>query len=161
MNDTNQRLSGYTRFGALLVIIGLLLAIDSFFKLSLVYKLWPVLITIIGVGFIGIFRLRYRKEALYIGIGIYLIGFSVLALYCNFTTWTALSDLWPVFIAILGLSLIGAFMFGLRQRMHLLLGLLLVSLSAVFFFVFAIDTGLWWTAFIFTGISILIAELSK
>ena len=161
MNSINQRLSSHGRFGLILVVIGLLLAIDSILKLSLIYKLWPVLITIVGVGFIGIFKQRDRKEPLYLSVGIYFIGFSFLALYCNVTSWSVLSTLWPLFIAILGIALIGSFIFCRHRRMQLLLGLLLISLSTVFFFVFTLDSRLWWTGFILGGISILASELAK
>lgn len=161
MNGINHRLSSHVRFGIILVVIGLLLAIDTILKLSLIYKLWPVLITIVGVGFIGIFKQRSRKEPLYIDIGIYFIGFSILALYCNFTSWSALSKLWPLFIAILGLSLVGGFIFCRRHYLQLLMGLLLISLSIVFFFVFTLDSRLWWTGFILGGISILVSEMAK
>ena len=161
MDTIKQRLSSHGRFGIILVIIGLLLAVDSILKLSLIYKLWPVLITVVGVGFIGIFRQRARKEPLYLSVGIYFIGFSILALYCNFSSWTTLSTLWPLFIAILGIALIGSFIFCRRQRIQLLLGLLLLSLCTVFFFVFTLDSRLWWTGFILGGISILVSELAK
>lgn len=161
MNGINQRLTSHGRFGIILVIIGLLLAADSILKLSLIHKLWPVLITIIGIGFIGIFRQRARKEPLYLGTGIYLVGFSLLALYCNFTSWSSLATLWPLFITILGVALIGSFIFCRHRRMQLLLGLLLISLSAVFFFIFTLDSRLWWTGFILAGLSILAAELAK
>lgn len=161
MNSINHRLGSHGRFGIILVIIGMLLAVDSLLKLSLIYRLWPVLITIVGAGFIGIFKKRARKEALYLSVGIYFIGFSFLALYCNFTAWSALSTLWPLFIAILGIALIGSFIFCRRQRIQLLLGLLLISLCIVFFFVFSLDNRLWWTGFLLGGISILASELAK
>ena len=161
MSSINRRLNSHTRFGIILVIIGLLLAVDSILKLSLIYRLWPVLITIVGAGFIGIFKQRARKEPLYLSIGIYFIGFSILALYCNFTSWSILSTLWPLFIAILGIALIGSFVFCRRRRIQLLLGLLLISLCIVFFFVFTLDSRLWWTGFILGGISILASELAK
>ena len=145
MNSINQRLSSHGRFGIILVVIGLLLAADSILKLSLIYKLWPILITFVGVGFIGIFKQRARKESLYLSVGIYFIGFSFLALYCNFTSWSILSTLWPLFITILGIALTVSFVCCRRQRMQLLSGLLLISLSIVFFFVFTLDSRLWWT----------------
>ena len=48
-NSTNKRLAFY------LIIIGLFFAIDSFLENAIVYKLWPLLLLNLGVGFIGIF----------------------------------------------------------------------------------------------------------
>jgi hypothetical protein len=43
----------------------------------------------------------------------------------------------------------------------LLPGLLLISLTAVFFFVFAVSVHLWWTAFILAGLSFLISDRTR
>jgi hypothetical protein len=146
-------LSSYGRLGLLLACIGTLLAVDMIAGLSFLYKLWPLLTVILGVGFIGIYARRSRREAVYIGVGIYLIGFSGLALYCNLTSWRVLADLWPLFIGLMGLSFIFGYLFGSRRPLALLGGLLFISLAAVFFFVFGVNPQLWWTVFILAGIS--------
>jgi hypothetical protein len=154
----SQRLSSYGRLGLLLTGLGVLLAIDTLADLSFIYKLWPLLITSLGGGFLGIYVQRCRHEAVYIGVGTYLLGFSGLALYCNFTSWAQMADLWPLFVGFLGLSFCLAYLFGKRSRVLLLPGLLLISLTAVFFFVFAVSVHLWWTAFILAGLSFLIFD---
>jgi hypothetical protein len=161
MNYINGRLSSHGKFAIYLLVIGALLAIDSFTKTSFAYKLWPLLITLIGIGFLGIFWQRAKREFIYLSIGIYFIGFSAIALYCNFTSWSVLSTLWPLFITILGVAFIAAVIFSRRKRLSLLVGLLLLSLSAVFFLIFSVSAQLWWTAFILAGLSILASELAK
>jgi hypothetical protein len=154
----HDHMTSYNRFAIMLFIIGLLLGIDSLWHFSFFYKLWPLIITILGAGFVGIFRTRGRKEAMYLTVGIYLICFSGLALYCDFTSWRKLSTLWPLFVAFSGIAMVFAYIFCQKKKNHLLVGLLLLSLSIVFFFVFSISTGLWWTVFLLAGSSVWIAE---
>ena len=73
--------SSYGRLGVLLAVIGAILAIDTMANLSVLYKLWPALCTVLGIGFIGIYLQRSRHEAMYIGVGSFFIGFSALAFY--------------------------------------------------------------------------------
>ncbi|MGD9201660.1 MAG: hypothetical protein PVI26_08870 [Chitinispirillia bacterium] len=150
--------SSYSRLGFLLAFIGTILAIDTMLNLTFIYKLWPLLITVLGIGFIGIYIRRSRREAIYIGIGVYAIGFSVLALYCSLTTWTALGILWPVFIGLLGLSFVFSYFFGHCRPVMLLVGSLFISLSILFYFVFGLNQKLWWSIFILAGISFIIFD---
>jgi CDP-diglyceride synthetase len=156
-----ERLTSYSRFAILLFIIGGLFGADSLFHLSVAYKLWPLIITILGIGFIGIFRKRDRKEALYLTVGIYLICFSGLALWCDFTRWGTLKTFWPLFIAFLGIALTLAYTICNKTYLWLLIGLLLISTSVVFFFVFSISHDLWWTVFLLAGMSVWIAERDR
>jgi hypothetical protein len=153
--------TSFNRLAMLLIVIGAIFGADTFWHLSLAYRLWPLIITILGTGFLGIFIKRDRHETAYLAVGVYLIGFSGLALYCCFTSWSLLSFLWPLFIAFLGIVFLFIFLFCKKTRTNLLLGLLLVSLSAVFYFVFSVNAHLWWTVFILAGLSILVAELAR
>ena len=152
------KFSSYGRLSFLLAFIGIMLAVDTMADLSFIYRLWPLLATILGTGFIGIYIRRSRREAVYIGIGVYLIGFGGLALYCSLTSWAALASLWPVFIGLMGLSFIFGYFFGRRRPMFLLTGLLFISIAMLFYFVFGQNQRLWWTVFIFASISFLIFD---
>ncbi len=157
----SKQLSSYGRLGVLLTAIGTILAIDVMANVSFLYRLWPILTAILGIGFIGIYARRGRREGAYVGVGVYLIGFSGLALYCSLTTWSRLSALWPMFIGLLGLSIVLGYMFGKRKAGLLLIGLLFISTSAVFFFVFAVSHELWWTVFILTGASLFFFDKAR
>jgi len=152
---TNKRLAIY------LIIIGLLFAVDSFLELSIIYKLWPVITLILGIGFIGIFVKRKARDALFLAIGAYLILFSFLALYCNFTTWRILVHIWPLFIMFFGCALIIQFFFHNENRFVLFLGLLLSFLSVFFILVFSVSGQYWWSIFILVGLSILLSGIGK
>ena len=154
----NPVLSSYGRFGIVLSAIGAILAIDTMADLTVLYKLWPLLCTVLGIGFTGIFLQRSRREAMYIGLGTFFIGFSALALYCNFTSWAALASLWPAFLLLLGISMTFGFLFGSRNPALLLNGLLFISLSIVFYLVFSLSSRLWWSVFILAGGSFVVFD---
>jgi hypothetical protein len=161
LKNGRKNLSSYGRLGILLVGIGAILAIDSFTDRSVMYKLWPLLGVMLGIGFIGIYEQRSRHESPYIGIGSFIVQFSALALYCNFTSWSILSMLWPVFIGMLGVSMFIGFVFGNRSPLLLLSSLLFISLTIVFFLVFNLNHQLWWLTFILAGCSIFIYDKAR
>lgn len=148
----------YKRLGILLIIIGIFLAINSYLGFS-GYKLWPVLSLSLGLAFIGIFR--NHREAIYLAIGVYIVSFSFLALYCNFTLWGNLAYLWPLFITFLGIVFITLFFYYKKKPILLFIGFLLLVLSVFFFLVFSVSAQLWWTIFIFVGLCILLSVKSK
>jgi hypothetical protein len=160
-NGDRIRKNVYSRLALILVAIGLLFAVDAALKLSVVYKLWPLVIAVFGVGMLGIYRKTKPRGILYLGVGTYLCCFSVLALWCNFEGWARLGRLWPLFILFLGAVFVAASLFSPRRRFHLLAGLLLISLSAVFFLVFSLGASYWWTALILGGLSIYAAGKAK
>ena len=146
------------RVAFLLIAFGLLLALDSYLGLSFVYKLWPLLAAAVGIGLVGMFLKGNAKVPAFLVAGVYILCFSALALYCNFTSWAAMAALWPLFIAFLGASLLALFFLAERRRAYILTGLLLVSLSVVFFLTQTLGTNWWWTVLVLAGLSILFAE---
>lgn len=155
------KLSSYGRLGILLALIGTIMAVDTMAELAFIYKLWPLIITVLGIGFIGICIRRSRRESVYMGIGVYIIGFSGLALYCSLTTWTALATLWPVFIALMGAAFVFGYFFGTRKPVLLLAGLLFISLAVLFYSLFSLDQRLWWSIFILAGVSFFIFDRAR
>lgn len=149
------------RLAVLLIVIGAAFAVDSALGLSVAHKLWPLLLTVIAVGLIGIFVKRNARGGLFLMAGVYLLCFSGLALYCNFTNWGILGELWPLFIAFLGLAFVVRFFAGGRKRGQLLLGLLLISIAVVLWLFFALSGGYWWIAFILVGLSLLVSEKAR
>ena len=151
----------YNRFALLLIVIGILLAIDSFFHVSVFLKLWPLLVLVLGVGFIGIFNKQRKRGFTYLVIGIYLILFTILALFCNFTSWSMLAIYWPIFITFLGIVFIATYFYRKTSRATLFIGVVLIILSVYFFLIFSIESDLWWSIFILVGLSIFLARFRK
>jgi hypothetical protein len=149
------------RFGILLLILGMVFSLDTILGYSFAYKLWPVIVLILGIGLMGIYLKRSTRELPYLIGGEYLAFFSLLAVYCNFTSWGMLGRLWPLFITFLGAALITHYFLHTRKRMTLFLGMLLIGLSVFFYSIFSIGGQYWWSIFIIVGLSILISGLGN
>lgn len=146
------------RLAVLLIVIGAMFAADSALELSVVSKLWPLLLTIVAIGLIGIFIKRSARGGGYLAGGVYLLCFSGFALYCSFTDWAMLAAMWPVFIVFLGFAFLAVFFACGRNRWYLLLALLLLSAAVVLWLLLALSGRFWWTAFILVGASLLVWE---
>ena len=146
------------RLALLLIIIGGLFAADSALDLSVAPKLWPLLLTIVAIGLIGIFIKRRERGAGYMASGIYLLCFSGLAMYCNFTDWSMIAVLWPAFIVFMGLSFLSIFFACGRNRWYLLLGLVLITAALVLWLSLSFSGRFWWNSFILVGVNLLIWE---
>ncbi|MFP4520650.1 MAG: hypothetical protein ACLFQK_00745 [Fibrobacterota bacterium] len=155
---SNKTPNSNTRFALLLIIVGFLTALDVISGYRIISKLWPLLVTMLGAGLTGIFIKRGGREALYLIPGVYLVCFSLFALYLNFTSWSSMSFLWPLFILFMGISFMAAFIFCKKHKKYILLSLLLISVSFVFLITGALGGEYWWSVFILIGISILISE---
>lgn len=151
----NIHLNGFVILALFCIISGILLLGENYGILPAVHNLWPVASGALGIGFLLLFRKR-KFESLLVGIGTYLLCFSVLALVCNFTSWRILKHTWPLFIAFLGISLICIFFVATRSFIYLLLGGGLIMLAIFFFFVFSVDPDLWPLSLILFGISVIL-----
>ncbi|MHC4250964.1 MAG: hypothetical protein ACYS9X_17695 [Planctomycetota bacterium] len=151
----------YRRLGVLLMAIGGILAAGSWLKLPTVYKLWPALVLGLGVGFVGIYVKRRGRGAFYLALGEYLVLFSGLAFYLNFTTWRNLAHLWPLFMAFLAVVFGTLFIVGRRRRFVLFLALLLLVSTVFSFLVLSHGSKYWWTAFILAGLSVIASGKGK
>lgn len=160
-NPRESRSPVPTRLAVLLLVVGALFALDAVLNLSIVYKFWPVLVAATAIGLVGIFVKGHARLPMFLAAGVYLFCFSGLALFCNFTSWAVMADLWPLFITFLGAAFVTLFCFQKTRRVYLLAGLLLVSVSVVFFLTLNVSGRLWWTSFLLAGLSILVTEAVK
>lgn len=158
MNSDGFASLSIRRLAYLFIAIGLLVAVDSYLELFFVYKLWPLLVAMVGMGLIGIFVKGNARVPTFLVSGVYLVCFSGLALYCSFTSWAEIALLWPLFITFLGIVFLALFFFQENRRVYILLGLLLISLSVVFFLTQTLGANWWWTVLVLAGLSILFAE---
>ncbi|MHC4874178.1 MAG: hypothetical protein ACYTFY_20195 [Planctomycetota bacterium] len=157
LSINNKRNTTYRRLAVMLIVVGLLFAVDSILNLSFVYKLWPILLTVMGSGLVAVYFKRKTQGTFILAAGEYLICFSLLALYCNFTDWGQMGNLWPLFIVFLAINFTTFFIIDTRRRLMLLAGLLLFSLAISFFVIFSAGGQFWWVILILTGTSIYIS----
>lgn len=155
MFQSSKFFSGYVILAIFSIISGLLLLGENYGLLPAVHNFWPFASGALGIGFLLLYR-KKKLESLLVGIGTYLICFSILALICNFTSWRILKDTWPLFISFLGISMLCIFLFAKKQFLYFSLGSSLIMLSLVFFFVFSVDPLLWPLSLILFGISVIL-----
>jgi len=146
------------RLGLFFIVVGSVFAADSLLDLDVASHLWPLLLAMPALGFLGMYRQGGGRDAAFLVVGVYLGCFSILALYCSLTSWAELAEIWPLFITFLGVVFLALFQFRSRKRSHLLVGLILVSLSVVFLVVLTLGMRYWWTVLVLAGASILLAE---
>ena len=149
--------TNYTRIALFLILLGMVFGVETHLRVHILYRMWPLVLTVWGGGFIGIYIRRQRREAMFLSLGIFSIFFSLIALYCNFTGWDVLARIWPTFVGFLSLTFLFLFMYHKRRPTYLMLGLFLGLLAIGFFLVFYLSSSLWWTIFPLVGLSILIA----
>ncbi|MBP7865602.1 MAG: hypothetical protein KA419_06595 [Acidobacteria bacterium] len=143
------------RIGIFLILIGSIFAAETYFRVHILYRFWPLVLTAWGCGFIGIYHRRERREAAFLGLGLYVIFFSLFSLYFTFSGWESLARLWPAYIGFLGATFLLLFLFHRNRRIYLLIGMFLGCVCVAFFLVFYLSGDLWWTTFILVGLSVL------
>lgn len=154
----NSTKKTHIRFAVLLISTGFLIALTQYFESSILYKLWPLIPLIMSKGFITMFILRKKREPTFISVGVYLCCFSILAFYLNYTDWSQLSFLWPLFILFLSIVFFILFFFCEKRTLYLFMALVFLSITLSFFLLFQLSVSLWWMILIFLGISIIISE---
>lgn len=161
MENTLRR-GRYNVLAVLCIGIGALLMLENYGFINGVYNLWPVFPLVIGVGFCMLYRDRNRRDLTVLAMGVYLIQFSALAFYENYTSWKSMAYLWPFFVGFLGVSFLAIYASKGTGTVFFHLGMFLIGLCGVFFLIFSVDYRLWPISLVLFGISILlIKEFNK
>ena len=89
----------------LLILIGVLVTLENFQVIGAVSAHWPLLLIILGLGFLMLFYQRQRSDAVLLWLGSFLTILAFFCYYLNFfAAWSRLSWLWPFFLGIVGMS---------------------------------------------------------
>ena len=120
-------------------------------------KLWPGFVLILGAGFLILFfdRRKNDLELLFIGTIISLLG--VFFFFLNYTAWSKMATLWPVFLGIAGAGFLAMYLVS-RARLFLFLFVALTMLAGVFYLVFGISLILWPLSLVAFGASLLVVN---
>jgi len=150
--------SSFNILAAVLIFTGIIFLLENFGILIGAYLFWPVLPLIVSIGFCMLYFKNKRKDLLLLGTGSFLALNSLLFFYLNFTTWTRLSELWPIFIIVLGVSFLACYIFS-DKIVFLYLASILIAMGISFILIFAVSTILWPLTLILTGVSFIIIHL--
>lgn len=153
MRDT----SSFNILASVLIILGVALLLENYGVIKGVMFFWPVLPLVIGIGFCMLY-FRSRKDLVLLGLGTFILLNSVLFFYLNFTAWSLLAYLWPVFIVILGLSFLACYIFS-RRKVLIYLAILLMAVGTSFILIFAVSKILWPVSLVLAGLSFILIDL--
>ncbi len=160
--ENTLRKGRYNVLALLCIGIGALLILENYGYINGIYHLWPVFPLVLGIGLYMLYMDRGKKDAVVLAIGVYLIQFSMLAFYENYTSWTSMSYLWPFFVGFLGVSFLAIYISTGAGIIFFHLAVFLMGLCIVFFLIFSVDYRLWPISLVLFGISIiLIKEFNK
>lgn len=102
----------------LLILIGVLVTLENFQLIGCVSAHWPLLLMMLGLGFLMLFYQRRRSDAVLLWLGSCMTILALFFYYLNFTAWSRLARQWPIFLGIVGL---GFLVLGLDTRRPLYL----------------------------------------
>ena len=142
---------------ALLIIAGTVVTLENFSIIRGISSHWPVLLLIIGCGFVMLFFQRNKVDPVLLWLGSFLVILSIFFYYLNYTSWAQLASLWPVFLGIVGLSFLSIGIF-IRNRIFAYFACGFIALFIIFFLVFSVSKKLWPMSLVVFGISLLILE---
>jgi len=140
----------------LCIISGSILLFESYGYFKGIYLFWPVFPLIMGIGFFLLFFRKNRQDSALLGIGAYLVLVSMLFFFLNFTSWSILANIWPLFIGFLGLSFLAPIIWARERGVFIPIAFFLLFLCGAFLLVFTIDTRLWPISLVLLGICLLL-----
>ena len=146
----------YRPLAIICIICGALLLLSAYGIIGEISKLWPVFPLILGVGLCLLYFKKQRFDFALLGIGTYFICISFFFLFLNYTSWSILTDAWPLFVGFLGLAFLAPVIFGKKRGIFIFLALFLIFLSSVFILAFSADSKFWPISLVLFGICLLL-----
>jgi hypothetical protein len=141
----------------LLILAGALVTLENFAVIRGVSFHWPVLLLIVGCGFVLLFFQTEKVDLVLLWLGTFLVILAIFFYYLNWTSWSKLSSLWPFFLGIVGLSFLSVAIF-IRKLLFAYFASAFIALFIIFSLVFSVSTKLWPMSFVVFGMSLLILE---
>jgi len=139
------------------IAAGAALTLENMGVVSGASKLWPGFVLILSAGFLILFFERRKSDLALLFLGTILSLLGVFFFYLNYTAWSKMSKLWPVFLGIAGAGFLTMYMKS-RDRLFLFLSVALVMLAGVFYLVFGVSLHLWPLSLVAFGVSLLVVN---
>lgn len=120
-------------------------------------KLWPAFVLILGAGFLILFFDRRKNDLALLFLGTIISLLGAFFFFLNYTAWSKMATLWPVFLGIAGTGFLAMYLVS-RARLFLFLFVALTMLAGVFYLVFGISLILWPLSLVAFGASLLVVN---
>lgn len=134
----------------ILLLSGMAMILENYHIIDGYYRLWPVYILFLAYGLLYLFYRKGKNDNFLLSVGVYLLQFSLLAFYCNFTSWKNLGVWWPLFIGFISPPTLLIYIYQ-KRKFYLLTSITTLMLAIIFILVFQVDSKLWPLSLIFTG----------
>ena len=141
----------------ILILAGAIITIENFNIVNGVSRHWPVLLIILGTGFLILFFQRLQQDITMMWLGSFIAMLGLFFYYLNFTGWKRLGHDWPAFLAIIGMSFLLISVFR-RKMVYILSSLSFITLFLIFFLVFTISSKFWPLALLLLGVDLLLID---
>ena len=152
-----RRYKSLAALASLMIVFGMVMTLETCGLVMGISRLWPAFTLVFGVGFIMLFFNRSGSDAALIWIGAFIVLCSLLFFYLNFTSWSHLAQLWPLFLGIVGLSFLVTHL--LRPNLvFMYLSLSFVALFIAFYLIFGVSLALWPVCLIIFGSSLFVVN---
>ncbi len=136
----------------LFILTGALLTLENIGQISGISVHWPFFLLLLGSGFVMLFF--EKRDIVMIWLGSFILLLGLFFYFLNFTEWTRLATLWPVFLGIAGFSFM-ATGFVSTGRLYYFFAIFFIALFLVFTLVFTISPILWPVSFVIFGLSLV------
>jgi hypothetical protein len=141
----------------ILILAGAVITSENFNIITGVSRHWPVLLIILGSGFIILFFQRLQQDIAMLWLGSFIGTLGLFFYYLNYTGWKRLGHDWPVFLAVVGLSFLLVSVFK-RKMVYILSAVSFITLFLIFFLVFTISSKFWPLALLLLGVDLLLID---
>lgn len=146
-----------TYLAGLFVFAGVIVTLENFHILRGISQHWPVLLALVGGGFILLYFQRQQGDLVLLWLGSFLIALSAFFYYLNLTAWSRLATQWPGFLGVVGVSFL-SIAIAKRLPLYAALALVFLALFVILGLVFSVSTRLWPISFVVFGLSLLVLD---
>jgi hypothetical protein len=143
-----------TALAALFIVTGAVLTLENFRIVSGISLHWPLIILVLGTGFMLLYFQSGRRDAALVWIGMFLLQVGLFFYYLNFTSWAEMARLWPVFLGIVG-SCFLVTTIATKNKVFLYISIFFVAVFGALWLVFSISFKLWPLSMVVFGLSLL------
>jgi len=140
------------------IAAGSVLTLENFKILTGLSSHWPLLILALGSGFMFLYFQNGRGDAALIWIATFLLQLGLFFYYLNFTSWSEMARLWPVFLGIVGACFLASTI-ATKNRVFLYISIFFVAAFGALWLVFSVSLLLWPLSMVVFGLSLLLINL--
>lgn len=145
--------------GILLIVLGIFFLITNLADIN-IGGLWPLVLLVPGVYFFVLYFMNRGNFGVLMPATV-LTVIGILFLYCEYTGWGAMHDLWPLFMIAPGIGFFLMYFLGRRDRGFLIPGGILTGLGLLFLVNLQDSEIFWPILLILVGLLLLIGRGSR